>query len=129
MADIIDVADDSSSSSSQSSTHSVPFENVTDDYDISDMDEVSCDSGTDSDSPSADTFSALPLPPSARRGSGRLVPPSRMPKKEQGFQHESFRDRKKKEMRHGSFTYKQISDDATPTAHRKQLFSKRSACM
>ena len=52
-----------------------------------------------------------------------------MPAKENGGQHESFRNRpKKKEMRRGSFTYKQVSDDATPTAHRKQLFSKRSAC-
>ena len=44
--------------------------------------------------------------------------------------HMSFRNRsKKKEMRRGSFTYKQVSDSSTPTAHRKQLFSKRSACM
>jgi hypothetical protein len=44
--------------------------------------------------------------------------------------HMSFRNRsKKKEMRRGSFTYKQVSDSSTPTAHRKQLFSKRSACV
>jgi hypothetical protein len=50
-------------------------------------------------------------------------------KKKSFQQHESFRGLKgKKEQRHQSFVYKQVSDEANPTAHRKQLFSKRSTC-
>ena len=62
----------------------------------------------------------LPAPPPMRR----------LQKKSSGVKddHMSFRHRAKKEMEHKSFNYKQVSDEATPTAQRKQLYSKRSAC-
>jgi hypothetical protein len=116
--------DDDSGTSSSSSNDSQPFENVQPNY----------DSGTETecDSPTHDQFPTnMPLPflggGDGAGGGGRGRGAPRMSKKDN--HHESFRDRKKKEMRYGSFTYKQISDDTTPTAHRKQLFSKRSACV
>mmetsp|Transcript_6586 Transcript_6586/g.10758 ORF Transcript_6586/g.10758 Transcript_6586/m.10758 type:complete len:794 (-) Transcript_6586:257-2638(-) len=80
------------------------------------------DSGPDTESPSNDQFNeSIPF--------SRPTMGNRMPAKKDG-EHMSFRHRvKKKEMRRGSFTYKQVSDAASPTAHRKQLFSKRSACV
>ena len=114
--EVTSVDDDDSGSYSENS--SVPFENVDNDYE------------SDIDSP-RDQFPVSDQFPTDLKfddcNTGMLS--SRMPAKENGGQHESFRNRpKKKEMRRGSFTYKQVSDDATPTAHRKQLFSKRSAC-
>ena len=127
MDDIIEVTsvDDESgtSSSSSSSEEGSQPEQV-----ASYCSEEDCDSPTStSDRDQFPTNLALPFL-GGGPGIGSGAP--RMPLKDKApLQHQSFRDRKKKEMRHGSFTYKQVSDDATPTAHRKQLFAKRSACV
>jgi hypothetical protein len=101
------------------------------------FDDSQCHSPTaDGESPTADQFNES-------AGFGGPALKSRMPIRKNDSSsdgnsdgnsdsnmHMSFRNRsKKKEMRRGSFTYKQVSDSSTPTAHRKQLFSKRSACV
>ena len=125
--------DDCTSYSSGGS--SVPFENVDEEVlkelcaDTADTliftdDEEEGDRLSEMERRDGDTFPE----PSELMTSKLGAPPPVKRMHQKDYLKQSFRDRKKQEMRHKSFTYKQVSDNATPTAHRKQKFSNRSAC-